>query len=87
MDIGADLRRAYEDGYADGKREAAPKWISVEERLPEVGQEYMTFRQFDGTMEVLHHKGDGVFGGLEGLYVVYAITHWMPLPEPPKEEE
>lgn len=35
FDIGHDLKMAFEDGYQAGVEAAQPKWISVEERLPE----------------------------------------------------
>ena len=35
FDIGHDLKIAFEDGYRAGVEAAQPKWISVEERLPE----------------------------------------------------
>lgn len=65
------------------------RWIPVEERLPE-----------DPVKKVLvfvpHTHGDIVDAGrylgadnwvLEGWHLTQnAVTHWMPLPEPPKEE-
>ena len=74
---GDGFKQGYEDGYKVGFD--ADKWISVKERLP------------DKTGLVL---GYGI--GLGVLLVYYevgvirsgwqSITHWMPLPEPPKGE-
>lgn len=59
------------------------KWIPVTERLPETGKRIIVCR------------GDkveqGIYLGVNGWWKVYgantkAVTHWMPLPEPPKEE-
>lgn len=51
-------------------------WIPVTERLPEVGMVVLVYSEDDG-VSVDYHGGDS-FG--------YAlVTHWMPLPEPPKE--
>lgn len=36
IDVGADLQRAYDDGYAHGIADAM-KWVSCSERLPENG--------------------------------------------------
>lgn len=35
VDIGHDLKMAFEDGYQAGVEAAQPKWTSVQERLPE----------------------------------------------------
>ena len=51
------------------------EWISVTERLPDVGKNVLVYSEFDG-VSVDYHGGDS-FG--------YAlVTHWMPLPQPPK---
>lgn len=59
-------------------------WISVKDRLPEEKGEYIVF------------DGDDVFGAYydaydrrwtdttEG-YFEFRVTHWRPMPEPPKE--
>lgn len=63
------------------------KWISVEDRLPEEGEvvmcrhkarEYPVFCQWDES-DLCWENTSWTFG--RGL-----ITHWMPLPEPPKED-
>ena len=59
---------------------AGPKWISVEERLPLEGEDVLAW-ETHGFAFVDHQRNgkwvicDDVIGG---------ITHWMPLPEPPK---
>ena len=68
---------------------AMPHWIPVTERLPESAERYLVMR-FDyvakapfydllwfenGRWWNRHFEGD------------YAVTHWMPLPEPPKGEK
>ncbi len=57
------------------------QWISVEERLP------------DNPMKCFVYTKRGKYSGYEityynqGFYVQYCeVTHWMPLPEPPKGE-
>lgn len=66
------------------------EWISVKDRLPEVDGLYLTCYKFrnDGRlfMEVLAYyaidlKPHFQHEGYSGL----TVTHWMPLPEPPKE--
>ena len=63
-----------------------PRWISVNERLPEKDQEvlvylfkdrpYLAWLNVDGEWETEEFTID----------YDYLPTHWMPLPEPPKEE-
>lgn len=57
------------------------EWISVKERLPEDDVDVLT-RRATG-MSVESHCGFGwLYDEYNGRWVV---THWMPLPEPPKE--
>lgn len=63
------------------------EWIPVEERLP--GQYYkdvLVYDKRDGVqfIAVLTHKGEWLIPHYEGY--IFNITHWMPLPEPPKGE-
>lgn len=66
---------AYKKGYEDGK----PKWIPVTERLPYrsdiIIAFYPTMRGTSGEMQI--HKAWAMSD---------TCTHWMPLPDPPKEE-
>lgn len=62
------------------------KWIPVTERLPEVrtwvlcycrANSFDVFRMTD--------EGDWQYGN-RSIYMKGYVTHWMPLPQPPKEE-
>ena len=73
-------------------RSAVPHWISVEERLPEPYQNVLTCawklfgvdrKRICGIDYVLDN-GEWACGG-ESYKTM--VTHWMPLPEPPKEVE
>lgn len=71
--------------------DAAPKWISVEDRLPEAHD--------DGSVDVVLVTDDffihmayfnhGIWRFCESgemkEEMFYNVTHWMPLPELPKE--
>lgn len=90
MDIGNDLQTAYWSGYEDGRNEAEPKWISVDERLPEKDGKYIVARLEGSKHSISVRKFRkevpcwyrGYCGHWEKR--TNAITHWMPLPEPPK---
>ena len=58
------------------------QWISVKDRLPEDDRDYLLFIK-RGDFDVGYFRS--------GFWTSYAeispeVTHWMPLPEPPKEE-
>lgn len=66
------------------------EWISVKIRLPELDRDVLVYHQ-----NVQHV---GYYAEHEGDYYWYSFdtgilederepTHWMPLPEPPKQEE
>ena len=56
-------------------------WIPVAERLPDVWKHVITFDEDDG-VRVNWRSGDNV-----SWYMGYHVTHWMPLPEPPKADK
>lgn len=68
-----------------------PRWIPVTERLPEDRSDVLAYLKYEvgGRIAAANYdKGiwqDCVMGGLyrteEGV-----VTHWMPIPEPPKVE-
>ena len=55
------------------------QWISVKDRLPEVAGWYIVFYN-ESAMQVAFFKGKT--WPFNNNY--HTITHWMPLPEPPK---
>lgn len=63
-----------------------PKWISVEERLPEDDDDVLMMT--DMGMSMGYYCRDSFIDS----WVDYVnsdskcVTHWMPLPEPPKED-
>jgi hypothetical protein len=71
----------------------SPQWISVEDRLPEHDQEVMTYSATNNSMPssmlmgiTRYTKQENTsyfYGGNPGDG--YKVTHWMPLPQPPKE--
>ena len=80
-------REQYEQGYRDGIQ--ANKWISANERLPESKMNYIvryihSYSDDDGyyAIGVVFYDGQG-FNLFDRAY---KVTHWMPLPKPPKED-
>ena len=87
--------RAYAEGYAGNIRgmcalaadlleTLVPRWISVEESVPLTTDDVLCYVT-SGFQFV------GYFEGIRGRRELYgqsreSVTHWMPLPEPPKEE-
>lgn len=69
--------------------EDKPRWIPVTERLPEQGKRYLVIRFDEVTktqfIDILWHDAHDLWWNR--LYKgQYNVTHWMRLPEPPKEE-
>lgn len=65
------------------------RWISVKDRLPEIGKSVLIYYpKWDGDeIQVAKLEDDGMMFDICGEFNIGtgAITHWMPLPEPPKE--
>jgi hypothetical protein len=70
----------YNDGY---RKQSEAEWISVEERLPDGNGRFLTV---DGKGNMMTCYFGGRFGWFASVCDKNAITHWMPLPEPPKTE-
>ena len=63
-------------------------WNPVTERLPEENNFYLCFYKAKHSGGVATDKGLSIlqyFNGKWNLIDIYSVTHWMPLPEPPKE--
>lgn len=90
-------RTVKKDDACSGFEEREP-WISAKERLPKRRADYLCAYVFDESkmrfygVLMFHPEQDAENGyiagphfsneGMDGMHV----THWMPLPEPPKEE-
>lgn len=75
-------------------RAQLPRWIPVEERLPENFRkvlcwgEYFLYGDFNGMFVnyALGYQNNGRWGGEVANGTNARALAWMPLPEPPKEE-
>ena len=63
-------------------RNAPDGWISVKDRLPEKDGMYLCLTMFKNKL----NYQITLWGGKHWFYG-YDVCYWMPLPEPPKEEE
>ena len=63
-----------------------PGWISVKERLPERSGKYLIVAVDHGKIKHVTTSMFGKFFYMTGRMTHWKVTHWMPLPEPPKEE-
>ena len=75
-----DIHWATERAYKNGLEAGKPKWIPVTERLPEDGIQVLVCTKH-GKLFPAHSKY-----GKWRVSGSVTITHWMPLPEPPKGE-
>ncbi len=87
-------KHGYEKGYAAGEKDAV-KWIPVNERLPEKHGRYLiaepsSLNASGFTIMIVWYSTDYRFHDYDpewGDIPIENVTHWMPLPEPPKEDE
>ena len=95
----ASLPRCFEERYADHllangvtfatDNHVGGKWIPVTERLPEVGRRVLVTDGENvsfGYVLIYEHKDCNPWC-VQFPCIYDEVTHWMPLPEPPKEGE
>ena len=74
----------------EAEEHAKHQWIPVTERLPEECGHYLIyvigkeFKQWSMVTMAYYHK-QFYYDDMENLFGL--VTHWMPLPEPPKDGE
>lgn len=88
--------------FLDGYEAATPQWISVKERLPEENIKVLVLCRKRITAAALTRVEEPFYeAGYFRVWTAYpisstdpykeypwnGITHWMPLPEPPREGE
>ena len=81
--VSSDYCRGWNDAV-----DAMPRWISVEEKLPEP-KEVVALYIRCGDVSFIRtgwRMGNGLFICPNDSLSGYEVTHWMPIPQPPKEE-
>lgn len=60
------------------------EWIKVSDKLPEIGADFLGFS--DGTIDHYRRISKDVYFNQNSANEspLYYVTHWMPLPGPPK---
>ena len=68
--------------------EPVQQWIPVTERLPEIGRSVIAYNAPAKCAAEAMYKGEGRFLQFRwsARLQEHEVTHWMPLPEPPKGE-
>lgn len=68
------------------------EWISVKDKLPKDDMRVLVYRDdytdsiyFGRYFYSLHEPRDVPIFGIGGIGQTDKVTHWMPLPEPPKQ--
>ena len=69
-------------------RTRVPEWISVDDRLPEIGRSVIVYNAPAKCAAEAMYKGEGRFLQFRwsARLQEHEVTHWMPLPELPKGE-
>ena len=84
-----NMRGRKDATVALSKMEKTTRWIPVTERLPDEGKFVLVYgdlypNKHDGGVIAVSRRIDWNYW--QGFGRERDITHWMPLPEPPKEE-
>ena len=63
-----------------------PKWIPIEQQEPSEFELVLCciLGEKENAIEILYRHGDSYYSDYDGGII--EISHWMPLPEPPKGE-
>ena len=70
------------------------EWISINDRLPKMAQEVLVYQQWENEVkelsvfhrvEICTYINNGFYGKGDGALCI-ATKYWMPLPDPPKEQ-
>ena len=91
LSLTAESYKRSMEAWADEAANAQPRWIPVTEALPSYGDWVLGIGPKKGYYVceyrgITHCRRDGYDPWFSAKGSSVTITHWMPLPEPPKEE-
>jgi hypothetical protein len=71
-------------GFAN-RKQTLGEWISVEDRLPETYGDVICYTECGYVSQLVYNPQYNLFNvSADNVECAIAVTHWMPLPEPPK---
>lgn len=73
--------------YVKDREKRAINWISVKKRMPDIDETVLCYSNKNGGDYFIGYIGYRSGAWIEdGVMHIGDVTHWMPLPKPPKEE-
>lgn len=64
------------------------EWISVKDRLPESCETVLIYSANERFVSTGYYwSAEKRWNQIGNRFLLFTITHWMPLPEPPKESD
>lgn len=86
------------DYYLVTNAQVIDQWISVKDRLPETNAigiaHILAYDRYEGVVKAdfldefaNYHYGSNLFQISNTSTQLYKVTHWQPLPEPPKDDD
>jgi hypothetical protein len=62
------------------------QWISVDDKLPATRKTVLIYDEYEGVSAGYYDSDYAKFRSIDDVYRPCNVTHWQPLPEPPKED-
>lgn len=84
----SSVPNAAKDSFMAGAKWALEQsqWILTEEKMPNECLPVLVFiPEQDHINTAVYEKTEGWYATYEGISITSPVTHWMPLPEPPKQ--
>jgi hypothetical protein len=61
------------------------QWISVDDKLPATRKTVLIYDEYEGVSAGYYDSDYAKFRSIDDVYRPCNVTHWQPLPEPPKD--